>query len=85
MVQISKIKHILILLVFFPVVFYFFDLYKDNLLASEHQFLPYLLSSTIGRNKNFITSDIIFEIINGMEELLNNYKKLGINIISTGG
>ncbi|NRA85696.1 MAG: hypothetical protein HRU22_18545 [Gammaproteobacteria bacterium] len=48
MVKISKIKHILILLVVFPVVFYFFDLYKDNLLASEHQFLPYLLSSTIG-------------------------------------
>ena len=44
-----------------------------------------MLSSTIGRNKNLINKDVISSIINGTEELLNDYKKLGINIFSTGG
>ena len=44
-----------------------------------------MLSSTIGRNKNLICGDIISSIINGTEELLEEYKKYGINIISTGG
>ena len=44
-----------------------------------------LISSTIGRNKNLITSEIIAAIINGTEELISEYKKYGINIISTGG
>jgi len=44
-----------------------------------------MLSSTIGRNKNLIGGDVISAIINGTEELLEEYKKYGINIISTGG
>ena len=44
-----------------------------------------MLSSTIGRNKNLINGDVLSEIINGTEELLGEYKKYGVNIISTGG
>lgn len=44
-----------------------------------------LLSSTIGRNKNLITGEVISTIINGTEELLSELKKHGVSIISTGG
>ena len=44
-----------------------------------------LLSSTIGRNKNLITGDVISALINGSEELLAELKKWGVNIHSTGG
>lgn len=44
-----------------------------------------LLSSTIGRNKNLIPSEVIATIINGTEELVKNLKKYGITIQTTGG
>lgn len=44
-----------------------------------------LLSSTIGRNKNLITGEVISAIINGTEELLADLRNQGIGIISTGG
>lgn len=44
-----------------------------------------LLSSTIGRNKLLIPGEVISAIINGTEELLNELRELGVNIISTGG
>ncbi|HIP36229.1 MAG TPA: phosphoribosylformylglycinamidine cyclo-ligase [Crocinitomix sp.] len=44
-----------------------------------------LLSSTIGRNKNLITGEVLSAIINGTEELLSDLKKYGIQIYSTGG
>lgn len=44
-----------------------------------------LLSSTIGRNKNKITGDVIAAIINGTEELLQTLRGQGIGIYSTGG
>ena len=44
-----------------------------------------LVSSTIGRNKNLIPGDVISAIINGTEELIEEYRKLGVNIYSTGG
>ena len=44
-----------------------------------------LLSSTIGRNKNLITGEVIAEIINGTEEILSELRELGIGIYSTGG
>ena len=44
-----------------------------------------MLSSTIGRNKSLINADVLSEIINGTEELLAEYNRFGINIISTGG
>lgn len=44
-----------------------------------------LLSSTIGRNKNLIPGEVIAAIINGTEELLEELRKHGVNIYSTGG
>jgi phosphoribosylformylglycinamidine cyclo-ligase len=44
-----------------------------------------LLSSTIGRNKNLITSEVISAIINGTEELIAELKNFGVTIHSTGG
>jgi phosphoribosylformylglycinamidine cyclo-ligase len=44
-----------------------------------------LLSSTIGRNKNLISGEVIAAIINGTEELLETLRGQGIGIYSTGG
>lgn len=44
-----------------------------------------LLSSTIGRNKNLITGEVIAAIINGTEEILAELRNLDISIYSTGG
>lgn len=44
-----------------------------------------MLSSTIGRNKNLIPSEVISAIINGTEELIAELKSFGVTIHSTGG
>lgn len=44
-----------------------------------------MLSSTIGRNKNRITGDVLSAIINGTEELIEELKTFGVTIHSTGG
>ncbi|NND50797.1 MAG: phosphoribosylformylglycinamidine cyclo-ligase [Flavobacteriaceae bacterium] len=44
-----------------------------------------LLSSTIGRNKNLIPSEVISALINGTEELIEDLKAYGVTIHSTGG
>lgn len=44
-----------------------------------------LLSSTIGRNKNYITGEVISALIKGTEEVLDELRCLGISIWSTGG
>jgi phosphoribosylformylglycinamidine cyclo-ligase len=44
-----------------------------------------MLSSTIGRNKNLIPGDVISAIINGTEELIDELRRYGVNIFSTGG
>ena len=44
-----------------------------------------MLSSTIGRNKNLIPSEVISEIINGTEELVSYLRNFGITIFTTGG
>ncbi|PIZ08921.1 MAG: phosphoribosylformylglycinamidine cyclo-ligase, partial [Flavobacteriaceae bacterium CG_4_10_14_0_8_um_filter_34_31] len=44
-----------------------------------------LLSSTIGRNKNVIPGEVIAAIIQGTEDLIEDLKKFGITIHSTGG
>jgi phosphoribosylformylglycinamidine cyclo-ligase len=44
-----------------------------------------LLSSTIGRNKNLITGEVIAAIINGTEEILQELRDNGMGIHSTGG
>ena len=43
------------------------------------------LSSTIGRNKNLITGDVLSAIINGTEDLLKDLASYGVKIHSTGG
>ena len=44
-----------------------------------------MLSSTIGRNKGLITGEVLSAIIGGTESLLEEYRKHGLDIISTGG
>jgi phosphoribosylformylglycinamidine cyclo-ligase len=44
-----------------------------------------IISSTIGRNKNLISGDVITAIIQGTKQLLEEYKTLGINIHHAGG
>ena len=44
-----------------------------------------LASSTIGRNKNLVTGDVIAAVINGTEEILKELRDLGLGIYLTGG
>lgn len=44
-----------------------------------------LLSSTIGRNKHLIPSEVIAEIISGTEDFCQRMRELGVNIQLTGG
>jgi len=44
-----------------------------------------LLSSTIGRNKNLITGDVLASVIEGTEAIIAELRSLGVGIISTGG
>jgi len=44
-----------------------------------------VLSSTIGRNKNKIPSEVLSAIINGTEDLIKDFKKFDVNIFSSGG
>lgn len=44
-----------------------------------------LVSSTIGRNKMHIPSEVISAIINGTDELLAQLREMGVGIYATGG
>lgn len=44
-----------------------------------------LLSSTIGRNKNLITREVLAGLINGTEELVKELNQHGVGITLTGG
>ena len=44
-----------------------------------------MLSSTIGRNKSKIPGEVLSAIINGTEELIEDLKRFGVTIHSTGG
>ena len=44
-----------------------------------------LVSSTIGRNKNLIPGEVIAAIINGMEELMQELREMGVSVYGTGG
>ncbi|WP_027002111.1 AIR synthase related protein [Hugenholtzia roseola] len=44
-----------------------------------------LISSTIGRNKNLVSGEVIAAIIQGTEEILADLRQEGIGIYSTGG
>jgi len=44
-----------------------------------------LLSSTIGRNKNLISGDVISELINGTVEFVDSLREFGIDIHLAGG
>lgn len=44
-----------------------------------------LLSSTIGRNKTLVPGEVVSAIINGTEQVLEQLRSYGINIVATGG
>lgn len=44
-----------------------------------------LVSSSIGRNKNLITGEVVEALITGTEEILDGFRQIGIEIYSTGG
>ncbi len=44
-----------------------------------------LLSSTIGRNKRLIPSEVISALINGTDEILAQLRDLGVGVYPTGG
>lgn len=46
---------------------------------------PFLISSTIGRNKNLIPGEVIAAIINGTEEFCQQMRAHGVDIYTTGG
>lgn len=56
----------------------------DDLLCVGHTG-PFLLSSTIGRNKNLIPGEVLAALINGTEEFCQNMREHGIELYSTGG
>jgi len=44
-----------------------------------------LLSSTIGRNKNLITGDVISKVINGTSDFVEKMRSYGVDMVLTGG
>jgi phosphoribosylformylglycinamidine cyclo-ligase len=44
-----------------------------------------LVSSTIGRNKNLITGEVVSAVIQGTEELCKELREMGIGVYLTGG
>lgn len=44
-----------------------------------------LVSSTIGRNKQLISGEVISAIINGTDDLLHELREMGIGVYGTGG
>lgn len=44
-----------------------------------------ILSSTIGRNKNLVTGDVVKAIIEGTSAFINTMKKFGVNLTLAGG
>lgn len=55
----------------------------DLLCIGAHEQM--MISSSIGRNKNLISGEVIAALINGTEDLINQFGKFGLKIISTGG
>ena len=44
-----------------------------------------ILSSTIGRNKNLVTGDVVKAIIEGTTDFITTMKKFGVNLTLAGG
>ncbi|NLA23432.1 MAG: phosphoribosylformylglycinamidine cyclo-ligase [Bacteroidales bacterium] len=57
----------------------------DDLICVGATHVPILLSSTIGRNKNLIPGEVIKALIEGTEEICQEFRDLGIEMILTGG
>lgn len=57
----------------------------DDLLCVGATESPILLSSTIGRNKNLIPGEVISAIISGTQDLIDELKSSGLDIVLTGG
>lgn len=55
----------------------------DLLCIGAHEKM--LISSAIGRNKNLIPGEVIASLINGTEDLIKQFGKFGLKIISAGG
>jgi len=54
-------------------------------LACAGVFEDIILSSTIGRNKNLISGEVLKEIIEGTQEFIDTYKRHNINVYLAGG
>ena len=57
----------------------------DDLICVGATESPILLSSTIGRNKSCIPGEVISAIIEGTQELIEEWQTLGIDMVHTGG
>jgi len=57
----------------------------DDLICVGATNVPILLSSTIGRNKRLIPGEVITAIINGTEEICEEFRQMGIEMVLTGG
>lgn len=57
----------------------------DDLLCVGALDEPILLSSTIGRNKNLIPGSVIKALIEGTQELIEEFRQWDIPIVHTGG
>lgn len=57
----------------------------DDLLCVGAVDEPILLSSTIGRNKNLVPGEVIKAIIEGTQELIDELREWGVDIVHTGG
>jgi len=44
-----------------------------------------MLSSTIGRNKSLIPGEVVGAIVEGTEDVLKEFREMGVNVSSTGG
>lgn len=44
-----------------------------------------IVSSTIGRNKNLITGEVVGELINGTADYINELRELGVGLVLAGG
>lgn len=55
----------------------------DLLCIGAHEQM--MISSSIGRNKNLIPGEVVSALINGTEDLIKQFGKFGLKIISTGG
>lgn len=57
----------------------------DDLICVGAVDCPYLLSSTVNRNKHLVDGEMISGIINGTQKVVDELQQQGVNIVLTGG